>query len=421
MENIYWIRDKKRCGPATVPDVISLVQMGELTRSTLGWHSGCDKWMPLEKLPALADFLGDLESSPSDVEAEMAPIPGESSPADNVAPRPDGLPPIPPRPTPGAAESPAPPGQQTPSARPGSYPSNGSIPERSTAYEGEGEPGGLPPMARRVFLPSPGVRFFARCIDYALYLSFFYLVVYAMGIEFELLLMPGSYLVWLPCAIIEGFYLSRLGTTPGKALMGIRLSVFGDVERIGVLRGTIRALLVFILGCGMMFFPLAVTMGILTLWVLRRRGITSWDARCSTLPIQVIPTSTERILAGLGIIFVSLVAVGFFLTPWTQPMLEALEEQQPGITQKIAPLLPRQYATITNKQEVIPQPSSSPAKRTASPAPQHAAPASATPAAPAPPGKPAEPAPPTAPQPTLLEAISSDPMLTSASLPPHIR
>lgn len=29
--DIYWIADKKKCGPATVPDVISLVQMGELT------------------------------------------------------------------------------------------------------------------------------------------------------------------------------------------------------------------------------------------------------------------------------------------------------------------------------------------------------------------------------------------------------
>ena len=437
--DIYWIRDKKRCGPATVPDVISLVQMGELTRDTLGWHSGCEKWMSLEKLPALSDFLDDLEPrnrAGEQAEDDASDVSGSASSL------PEGLPPLPPK---QHGEAPA---GTFPSRPQDGAPGTTGEPE---PFEGEGEPGGLPGMARRVYLPSPGVRFFARCIDYSLYLSFFYLVIYVMGIEFDLMLMPGSYLIWLPCAIIEGFYLSRMGTTPGKALMGIRLNVFGDVENISVLRGTMRALLVFIMGCGMMFFPLAVIMGILTLWLLRRRGITSWDARCSTLPIQVIPASTERILAGLGIIFVSLVAVGFFLTPWTGPMLQALEEQQPGITQKMAPLLPPQYAAIAEDQDVIPQPTASPSKlaptsvgtrpaaaNQAPPAGDTQAPSAASEATPVPAAPDATPAPaaptrtsePTgeqprstttpAPQPTLLETLSQDPMLSSVSASPAI-
>ncbi len=61
--DIYWIKDKSQCGPSTVPDVISLLQMGELTPETLGWHAGCKKWLPLRELPALADFLNKKNTS----------------------------------------------------------------------------------------------------------------------------------------------------------------------------------------------------------------------------------------------------------------------------------------------------------------------------------------------------------------------
>ena len=62
--DIYWIADKRQCGPATVPDVLSLVQMGELSPDTRGWHAGCENWMPLRELPALADFMKEKEEEP---------------------------------------------------------------------------------------------------------------------------------------------------------------------------------------------------------------------------------------------------------------------------------------------------------------------------------------------------------------------
>lgn len=405
--DIYWIRDKKRCGPSTVPDIISLVQMGELTRDTLGWHKGCEKWIPLYQLPALADFLDELQdcSRPDTTEEDAFDPSSDSEPQLS-----EGLPPLPPKNT-----LPAPP--------PGA--------DRDAPIRPANEQGEAPPIiAKRVYLPSPGARFLARCVDYSLYLSLFYMTIYAMGIEFDRMLTPDSYLVWLPCIIIEGIYLSHLNTTPGKALMGIRMSVFGDVEHISVLRGAIRSLLVFLLGCGMMLLPVALVMGILTLWMLRNRGITSWDARCSTLPVQVRPASTERILAAFGIIFISLIAVGCFLTPWTQPMLQALEEQQPGITQKLSPLLPPQYTESSQEQGIRPQPYASPARMapaapaapsTSSPTPVPGTTASpAVPApSPSPAPSPAVPAasPSTAPSPTLLESLRQDPRLSTSHSP----
>lgn len=58
---IYWIRDGKKQGPASVPDVESMLQLGELTPDTPGWHAGCKTWLPLIELPALAN----VEPNPS--------------------------------------------------------------------------------------------------------------------------------------------------------------------------------------------------------------------------------------------------------------------------------------------------------------------------------------------------------------------
>ncbi len=64
---IYWLEKQQRCGPATVPDVLSKIRLGELTWETLGWHSGCGEWQPLRLLPALADFA-KLDASPEETE-----------------------------------------------------------------------------------------------------------------------------------------------------------------------------------------------------------------------------------------------------------------------------------------------------------------------------------------------------------------
>ncbi len=72
---IYWLEKQQRCGPATVPDVLSKIRTGELTWETLGWHSGCGGWQPLRCLPALADFAR-LDAS-EEVKQKEEPVVGE--------------------------------------------------------------------------------------------------------------------------------------------------------------------------------------------------------------------------------------------------------------------------------------------------------------------------------------------------------
>ena len=112
--DIYWIADKRKCGPATVPDVISLVQMGELTPDTKGWHAGCEQWMPLRELPALVDFL--QEKPAPEAEEELPPVPAAGA-------------------------------------------------------EAEERPDVVPENAVRVYLPSPAARMLARLVDMALYMA----------------------------------------------------------------------------------------------------------------------------------------------------------------------------------------------------------------------------------------------------------
>lgn len=347
--DIYWIKDKHRCGPATVPDVISLVQMGEITPDTPGWHAGCKGWMPLRRLPALADFLDELQESPA-AEAE-----DENFERENAEEEADGS----------EAKSRRG-GDDFAGAHGGDFSAFGDEPEepsrRRDAADGrrdeearprEGQPGEpvLPPLPakdlasllgdhpRRVYLPSPGARFMARMVDYALYIIVVYLIIYYLGVPYDERLLPGSFYIWLPCLLLEGLLLSRFGTTPGKALMGIRMSIFGEAEKLSVLRGTARAALVFALGCGLMIFPLIPLTGLLALWRLRRRGITGWDAGCSTIPVQVKPATTERMLLGFTILFGAFMTMSVLIMPWMPSMLADLEAQRPGSTRALSTLI----------------------------------------------------------------------------------
>lgn len=274
--DIYWIADKKQCGPATVPDVISLVQMGELTPETRGWHAGCDKWMPLRELPALADFLAERPDNKDEAtQPELPPVPESDS---------------------------------APSAEP---------------VVGE-----LPPGAVRVYLPTPAVRLMARLVDISLYMALFYGVVYVRQIPFDVSLMPSSPMVWLGYVVLESLLVYFLGATPGKSLMGIQLRSVGQ-GNLSIGRAMSRTCLVFVCGMGMMISILPLIMMGFSWWSLRKRGITAWDARCSTLPLQMQPTRVGRQLLAVLVILVGFHLAGYCIQPWAPDMVSAVEAHDP--------------------------------------------------------------------------------------------
>lgn len=286
--DIYWIADKKKCGPATVPDVISLVQMGELSPDTKGWHAGCEQWMPLRELPALADFLQE--------KPEPEPVPAEDLPA---------------------------------------------VPSAGT--EEEPRPAGVPENAVRVYLPSPAARMLARFVDMALYMALVFGVIYVRQIPFAPSLLPSSPLVWIGFVLLEAGLLSYLGTTPGKALLGIQVRCVGEGE-MSIGRTLSRSCLVFIGGVGMMVSLLPLFMMGYSWWTLRSRGITMWDARCSTLPLMMKPMSPLRMFLAVVVIFACFNLTCVCMQPWLEPMVTAIEQDSPEAGQWMRSMMPQEPA-----------------------------------------------------------------------------
>ncbi len=310
--DIYWIKDKRQCGPATVPDIISQLQMGELTPETLGWHTGCKKWLPLRELPALADFLnkevatqaeGETAEAPSPQhDEEPAPAPAESAESDEV--------------TQANTSPPA----------PGSI--NGDNPLRDY-------------VSRRVYLPNPVARLLARFVDYGLYAVLYGGIVALRGLPYDAsLLLSVNPLLWLPMLLLEAWMLSTWGTTPGKALMGIRVTTFGEVQRLSYLRALLRAFTVFTLGTGMMLPQLLPIMLVFQYWMLRRRGITLWDARSSTLPTQKEPLTPSRYVLAVISLYVSAVLFISSMKPWLPAMLDDIGRQNPEMAQSLRKFMP---------------------------------------------------------------------------------
>ncbi len=334
--DIYWIKDKRQCGPATVPDVISQLQVGELTPDTLGWHAGCAQWAPLKDLPALADFLHKKEEGAEEPEATPTGI-GTAS-ADAEAPEKESM----------AQALPTAPAEQPPA--------------QELADEGPAAPAAANDntSSTRVYLPSPLARLLARFVDCALYAVLYSAVITLQAIPYSAsLVLLANPLLWLPMLLLEAWMLSTWGTTPGKALMGIHLTTFGEVQRLSFLRALLRALMVFTLGMAFMIVQLMPIMLAFEYWMLRRRGITPWDARSSTLPTQKAPSSPSRYVLSLVILYVSSVLFFSTMKPWLPGMIDDIARTNPEMALTLRKLMP-EGALQTSPTEAAPTATPSP-------------------------------------------------------------
>lgn len=270
---IYWIRDGRRCGPASVPDVEAMLQLGELSADTLGWHTGCDRWLPLRELPALADIMANEET------------------ADPNAP-----PPI-------AVEL------------------------------GEKLPPNLPPLLFDVILPGPMARFLARMVDMSLYATLVLGIMYFFKVPYMEYFQPGGLAFWVPLIMIEACIISRCSTTPGKWLLGIRMQ-FSHAKPVPV-AAFLRSVLVFILGLGCMFPPITVFMLLFSYFNVRKRGIAIWDVHSTIVPMMATPPTAARKLAACVLIFFCLQLGSAFMQPWLPDMMEILRERDPAAARTI--------------------------------------------------------------------------------------
>ncbi len=293
--NIYWIEEKNgqkvKCGPSTVADIISRLQLGQITEKTLSWHQGCEKWLPLKKLPALADYFSQESREPSTKgqEANLPPLPEVVQSSQN---------------------------------------SESSNKEQARAA-----------MLLSLFGPSPMQRFMARMVDISLYAALYMVVVNATKIPFSMELVPmHSMWIWLPLVLMEGLALRFFGTTAGKALFGIRILAFtGKGVRLSTGKAMGRSFYVFVAGLGFMLVspPLILLAMLLSYFLLRSRGVTTWDANLRPMPTQVSPLKRGKFfISSLCVFFCAMIVSQNFL-PWMPAYLDEVEKQSPELAAEI--------------------------------------------------------------------------------------
>lgn len=270
--------DGAKAGPFSIFKVGELIASGEATEETLAWHRGLDGWKPIREVPALETFL---EQS-----VERTPVP-------------------PPLPEPPPASRPAEPFPGAP------LPSVG--PMVATAVEG---------VATR---PRPFVRFWARMFDYALVSAMVSLVVrfehprpnegesvtdfyqrYLVEmqkpemIHFALTVFL-SMIAW---HLVEAILIHWIGTTPGKALFGIRIRT-QEGERVPLLSSMGRSFYVYVVGMGFHYFPLILIGMIFSLLRLLRAGQSLWDQHLGNR-VEHSPLGPFRIVLAICAFFVLL-------------------------------------------------------------------------------------------------------------------
>ena len=288
---IYWIEDGKRCGPATVPDVLSKVQLGELSPDTPGWHAGCEKWVPLKELPALADFLG----APAEPPVEPAEAPEDAAPAEEAEP---------------AGSSGFPQGTVEPS------------------------------QLLNLMLPGPMTRFLARMVDMSLYATLVLGIMYIFRVPYMSSFHPGRLLFWVPMLVIEAILINGWGTTPGKYWLGVRLVSMGG--RVALSGALMRSVMAFALGMGCMVPLLSLFTMAISFVQLRRKGYLPWDIISSTLPVLTRPLPGFQRLAVVVYLFLTVSLCGQYMQPWLPDMQRELREESPEAAEFVERFLPPQ-------------------------------------------------------------------------------
>ena len=284
---IYWIENQKRCGPASVPDILSKLELGELSPNTLTWHSGCSGWVPLKKLPALREYMGSTSSS--------------------------GVqPPLPPR---------------------------GDTPQTQETDPPAGDKSSIPVVSIESLLVGFGPRLVARLMDCTLYATTLLGIMFLLHVPYQPYFQPGNPLFWLPFMLLEGIFLRFMHTTPGKFWMGIGMAPLGNNFGLGVC--TLRSLLVFILGMGCMLPLLAPITAIFTYIGIRRNKITYWDMRTAIVPVCSTkqPISPFRIISTILLLYLCLQLSSFAMQPWIPDMINEIHTQNPDAASWLQSLL----------------------------------------------------------------------------------
>lgn len=276
--DIYWIQDHEKKGPLPEVEVLSMLEAGLIPENARAWHAGCAEWMRIHDLPALKEMFSAREEEFAERKA------AEDDAAEN------------------AVKDPA---------------ETESLPEGAVAEEGT-------PLV----VPYPYVRFLGRMADVMMYMTLYLAVLRVFGVAYSPDLLPGSYeallYICLPMVLLETVFVRTLGTTPGKAMLGVSVRDYRG-KRLSFSTAFRRALFVMVLGLGCFAPTLTLLALFFSWWWVRRFGFTPWDRKLGTTDVLNDSLTLRKVVMTLALIILCLQIMYVLLLPWL-PEMEAYVE-----------------------------------------------------------------------------------------------
>lgn len=277
--DIYWIQDHEKRGPLPEVEVISMLEAGLIPETARAWHAGCPEWVHIHELPVLKDMLA-VRKEAEDSRKEKDSAAGKDGEAFSQEELTNG--------------------------------------ETAADESGQRKESGVV-----LVVPYPYVRFLGRMADVMMYLTLYLAVLRACGVAFNDNLLPGSYeallYICLPMVLLESVFLSTLGTTPGKAMLGVSVRDYKG-NRLSFSTAFRRSLSVMVLGLGCFAPTLTVLALFFSWWWVRRFSFTPWDRRLGTTDVLNDSLSFRKVLMTLALIILCLQVMYFLILPWLPDM-----------------------------------------------------------------------------------------------------
>lgn len=280
--DIYWIQDHEKKGPLPEVEVISMLEAGLIPETARAWHAGCAEWVRIHDLPVLKEMFTIR------AEEEERRKAGEDALEDEAAEI-------------SVAE-----------------PVDGESVTEEEAEKDEEEDVVM-------VVPYPYVRFLGRMADVMMHMTLYLAVLRIFGLAFSPDFLPGSYeallYLCLPMALIETAFLGTLGTTPGKAMLGVSVRDYRG-NRLSFSTAFRRSLFVMVLGLGCFAPSLMVLALFFSWWWVRRFGFTPWDRKLGTTDVLNDSLTLRKVVMTLVLIILCLQIMYVLLIPWL-PEMEA--------------------------------------------------------------------------------------------------
>ncbi len=188
-------------------------------------------------------------------------------------------------------------------------------------------PGTPPPLPAQLHLVR---RFWARWFDLYLFAGVWWLGMWAAGRDIGATLSNPWIILfqYIPWFVLETILLQRLGTTPGKWLLCIRV-LNDDGSPLNLKQATLRSSRVLFLGIGFGWGILALICQIIAYFTTRKLGRPLWD-HAGGHRLQTSPINGLRIVAYIIGLFVALQLQMIVVAPH---MMENIKKNFPAFSE----------------------------------------------------------------------------------------